>query len=205
MLPNLHRNSVKAYMPFVSRLIPFLFKFFCHHQISVRKPRFQTSKSQWFVYLAAALFATHGYGETNDFDIERKPLQDESSQTAAPTTNIVTTQAAPDEPLVVYTPTNDSDLWARIRRGFGMNGLDQTELVSQHEQWYSSRPDYINRMTGRSNKYLYHVVEEREAQHANRGWLCCHLLKALSIHKRCQVPKLLACGNSCLPLAGILL
>lgn len=53
------------------------------------------------------------------------------------------------------------DLWARIRRGFAMPALDN-EVVRQQEQWYASRPDYIQRMTDRSRKYLFHIVEELE-------------------------------------------
>jgi membrane-bound lytic murein transglycosylase D len=53
------------------------------------------------------------------------------------------------------------DLWARIRRGFAMPPLDN-DLVRQQEQWYASRPDYIQRMTDRSRKYLFHIVEELE-------------------------------------------
>ncbi len=54
-----------------------------------------------------------------------------------------------------------ADLWERIRRGFQMTNLE-SDLVRQQEQWYSSRPDYIQRMTERSRKYLFHVVEELE-------------------------------------------
>jgi membrane-bound lytic murein transglycosylase D len=54
-----------------------------------------------------------------------------------------------------------ADLWDRIRRGFKMNDLDG-DLVRQQEQWYTSRPDYIQRMTERSSKYLFHIVEELE-------------------------------------------
>ena len=53
------------------------------------------------------------------------------------------------------------DLWERIRRGFAMPNLD-TDLVRQQEQWYASRPDYMQRMTERSRKYLFHIVEELE-------------------------------------------
>jgi membrane-bound lytic murein transglycosylase D len=53
------------------------------------------------------------------------------------------------------------ELWDRIRRGFAMNDL-QSELVTEREQWYSSRPDYMLRMTERSSKYLFHIVEELE-------------------------------------------
>ncbi len=38
----------------------------------------------------------------------------------------------------------------------------QGDLVRQHEQWYASRPDYMQRMTERSSKYLFHIVEELE-------------------------------------------
>jgi membrane-bound lytic murein transglycosylase D len=62
-------------------------------------------------------------------------------------------QVAPAEP--------PKELWDRIRRGFAMPDL-QGELVSDREQWYSSRPEYIQRMTGRSSKYLFHIVEELE-------------------------------------------
>ena len=53
------------------------------------------------------------------------------------------------------------DLWERIRRGYGMPNLE-SDLVLDREQWYSSRPDYILRMTERSRKYLFHIVEELE-------------------------------------------
>ena len=53
------------------------------------------------------------------------------------------------------------ELWDRIRRGFSMPDL-QSELVLDREQWYSSRPDYMLRMTERSSKYLFHIVEELE-------------------------------------------
>ena len=54
-----------------------------------------------------------------------------------------------------------TELWGRIRRGYAMPDL-QDPLVNEREQWYASRPDYILRMTERSAKYLYHVVEELE-------------------------------------------
>ncbi|MEY2618198.1 MAG: hypothetical protein RL522_1200 [Pseudomonadota bacterium] len=61
----------------------------------------------------------------------------------------------------VVTLETSPDLWDRIRRGFAMSALEG-DLVRHHEQWYSSRPDYIQRMTERSRKYLFHIVEELE-------------------------------------------
>nr|WP_316638704.1 transglycosylase SLT domain-containing protein [uncultured Roseateles sp.] len=54
-----------------------------------------------------------------------------------------------------------ADLWARVRKGFALQDLDG-ELVGKAEQWYSTRPDYVQRMTERGSRYLYHIIEEVE-------------------------------------------
>ncbi|MEQ1515811.1 MAG: LysM peptidoglycan-binding domain-containing protein [Usitatibacteraceae bacterium] len=56
---------------------------------------------------------------------------------------------------------DDADLWQRVRRGFVMDELN-SPLVLQQEQWYASRPDYIQRFVDRGSKYLHHIVEEVE-------------------------------------------
>ena len=64
--------------------------------------------------------------------------------------------------LAVVTPLQTpADLWDRIRRGYSMPNLEG-ELVRDRERWYSARPDYLLRMTERSRKYLFHIVEELE-------------------------------------------
>ena len=55
----------------------------------------------------------------------------------------------------------DADLWQRVRRGFVMGELN-SPLVLQQEQWYASRPEYIQRFVDRGAKYLHHIVEEVE-------------------------------------------
>lgn len=55
--------------------------------------------------------------------------------------------------------TASHDLWGRIRKGYSLPSLE-SQLVSDHERWYASRPDYVQRMTARGSRYLYHVVEE---------------------------------------------
>lgn len=54
-----------------------------------------------------------------------------------------------------------TDIWERIRRGFAMPDLE-TDLVRDREQWYAARPDYLLRMTERSRRYIFHIVEELE-------------------------------------------
>jgi membrane-bound lytic murein transglycosylase D len=44
-----------------------------------------------------------------------------------------------------------------------MPDLD-TEIVRDRERWYASRPDYVERMTSRGSRYLFHIVEELEAR-----------------------------------------
>ena len=53
------------------------------------------------------------------------------------------------------------DLWQRLRDGLVLPNLE-TDLVRQQEQWYASRPDYVQRMTTRGGRYLFHIVEEVE-------------------------------------------
>ena len=60
-------------------------------------------------------------------------------------------------PNINRTPAQN-DLWQRIRNGFAMNELD-SPLIARHEQWYADRPDYVARMTERSQRYLYFIVE----------------------------------------------
>jgi membrane-bound lytic murein transglycosylase D len=80
-------------------------------------------------------------------------------------------------PVLSYLPENDAsdqsnastdnsanvsdDLWQRIKDGYAMPEV-QSEYTSNHESWYAARPDYVKRMVARSQKYLYHVVEEVE-------------------------------------------
>jgi membrane-bound lytic murein transglycosylase D len=87
----------------------------------------------------------------------------EDSISPAPSENTevqVLPEVIRDKPQLTAGEIPD-DLWVRIRNGFAMPDL-QVDLVQDREQWYANRPDYIERMTARSSKYLYHIVEEIE-------------------------------------------
>ncbi len=77
---------------------------------------------------------------------------------AGPLSAIGTETASVAPVATLSTPT---DIWDRIRRGFAMQDLDN-DMVRDREQWYASRPDYMQRMTERSSRYLFHIVEEIE-------------------------------------------
>jgi membrane-bound lytic murein transglycosylase D len=93
---------------------------------------------------------------------------------STPGPNQASTNQAPPEDLSpiakgsakrdnVATLSLPNDLWERIRKGYSMPDLD-TNLVNDRTQWYAAKPEYLSRMTERSNKYLYHIVEEIEAR-----------------------------------------
>ncbi len=54
-----------------------------------------------------------------------------------------------------------TDLWARVRSGYALPELEG-ELVAKWENWYATRPDYVQRMTERGGRYLFHILEEIE-------------------------------------------
>ncbi|MFO1220770.1 MAG: transglycosylase SLT domain-containing protein [Burkholderiaceae bacterium] len=56
-------------------------------------------------------------------------------------------------------PVARSDLWTRIRQGYGVVDVDNA-LVRKWERYYLERPDYMARMHERGGRYLFHVVEE---------------------------------------------
>ncbi len=66
-----------------------------------------------------------------------------------------------DQQLVASLKGPAKDLWARIRQGFSMPDL-QSSAVDDRADWYAQRPEAFRRMVDRSNRYLYHIVEELE-------------------------------------------
>ena len=56
---------------------------------------------------------------------------------------------------------NAADLRQRIISGYNMPDINSS-FTGTHEAWYASRPDYVKRMIGRSQRYLYHIVVEVE-------------------------------------------
>ncbi|MEN9539210.1 MAG: hypothetical protein RLZZ126_1445, partial [Pseudomonadota bacterium] len=91
----------------------------------------------------------------------RRPAVRPDAPASTPSGALAPLTTAQASAVAVEPLSAPADLWERIRRGFAMQNLD-TELVRDREQYYATRPDYIGRMTQRSSKYLYHIVEELE-------------------------------------------
>ena len=83
------------------------------------------------------------------------------ADTEAAPTPVPVDPLRPDVRLDLDDRSAQLDLWDRVRRGFSLPDLDN-DLVRKGEQWYSSRPDYVQRMTERGGRYLFHIVEELE-------------------------------------------
>ncbi|HEX2544312.1 MAG TPA: transglycosylase SLT domain-containing protein [Ramlibacter sp.] len=115
--------------------------------------------------LALAGCATPSGPDTTVATVRVGPVEQKAEQPATPSV-IPTGPMSAIQPSELSSRTVKSlepppDLWVRIRSGYKMPSLEG-DLVRRHEQWYASRPDYMQRMTDRSRKYLFHIVEELE-------------------------------------------
>lgn len=56
------------------------------------------------------------------------------------------------------------DLWNRLRAGYRMNNGRPiyNQRIEGQKSWFASRQDYLNRLTARASRYLYHTVREAE-------------------------------------------
>lgn len=54
------------------------------------------------------------------------------------------------------------DLWDRVRRGYKMPQLGFNGRIDAQKAWFSSRQSYLDRLTARASRYLYHTVAEAE-------------------------------------------
>ncbi|SPA37526.1 Membrane-bound lytic murein transglycosylase D [Cupriavidus taiwanensis] len=88
---------------------------------------------------------------------KRDPLNTLSDKSALSSTSTINV----DQGGLDWLRGPSNDIWDRIRRGFAMTDLEGT-LVDDRTQWYAQRPEYMERMVGRSSRYLYHIVEELE-------------------------------------------
>lgn len=86
-----------------------------------------------------------------------RPAEDEGKDAVG----MATDPLSPDTTVDLDDSGATQDLWSRIRKGFTLPELD-SDLVAEHRRWYTARPDYVQRMTDRGSRYLFHVVEEIE-------------------------------------------
>ena len=64
-------------------------------------------------------------------------------------------------PAIKAEEFKETDVWGRIRTGYAIPDIDNN-LVGNHVKWYSTRPDYLARVSTRASRYMFHVVQELE-------------------------------------------
>ncbi|MCV6615539.1 MAG: transglycosylase SLT domain-containing protein, partial [Cellvibrionaceae bacterium] len=71
----------------------------------------------------------------------------------------VATPVKPQTKVVKPAPVKVSDLWQRIRQGYGLDHISNSR-IDQQRRWYTRHPEYIQRVSKRAKPYLYHIVSE---------------------------------------------
>ncbi len=106
--------------------------------------------------LAGALFyAQNALAETNATGVEIEIINE-------PLGDGLVDDAVQDYLTDIDTNSQDDlqdDLWSRIKDGYAMPNIESA-YTAKHQDWYASNPDYLKRMFERSQKYLFHIVEE---------------------------------------------
>ena len=101
----------------------------------------------------------------NDVDMSSygiDPIQSYLPESNSDSSQIISNQPSSTQPrssVTGFTQSTSYDLWGRIKDGYAMPEL-KSNYVNSHTNWYASRPEYVQRMVQRSQKYLYHIVEE---------------------------------------------
>ncbi len=80
--------------------------------------------------------------------------------TSSPSTILFESDKSADTKPDVVT-SNDSDIWARLRKGFTMKPLDSPQ-VEREIKWFVNNPEYMQRMMDRAKLYLYYIADEVE-------------------------------------------
>ncbi len=82
------------------------------------------------------------------------------SSTAAPPLPVTDAAAAT---VAGLTPEQYPDLFDRIRSGFQLPDVDK-RAIDQQLGYYANNPAYLERVFGRAELYLHHIVQETEAR-----------------------------------------
>ncbi len=111
-----------------------------------------------------------GYAEPVGVVLPEEPVAAADGDTAAAITTAAESQAttpvAPDNAgttVAGLTPDQYPDLFDRIRSGFQLPDVDK-RAIDQQLGYYANNPAYLERVFGRAELYLHHIVQEVEAR-----------------------------------------
>lgn len=71
------------------------------------------------------------------------------------------TATVPSQDILTETTSQPNDLWQRLRDGFALEPLENNE-IKRNEISYTKSPKFLYRITKRSERYLFYIVEEVE-------------------------------------------
>lgn len=96
---------------------------------------------------------------------EKSPTADinpEKSELALATSlNADTNCVVSAEDLEAFPALPALNVWDRIRAGYRLPEEDH-QRIEQEMNWYARHPEYMQRVTERGSRYLFHIVEELE-------------------------------------------
>ena len=75
--------------------------------------------------------------------------------------NLSTSESPSSKTLSYQSNKAEINLWQRIYSRFEIKD-ENNSRSKKYEDWYSARPEYVERMMDRSQKYLFYVVGEVE-------------------------------------------
>lgn len=115
-----------------------------------------------FLFFVCIFFASQSFANTNAKGVEIEYLLDSNiNEEIAHITQPLDDDAILSlEPTIAIIPF-ENNIWLRIQDGYAMPDIT-SPYTSKFENWYASRPDYVEKMMVRSQKYLFYVVEEVE-------------------------------------------
>ncbi len=118
-----------------------------------------------FLILSGLVYTDLAMADTNVAGVEIEIITEivDSELVGDPVQDFLNDVDATDPPQLAHQDDIDvnSDLWSRIKDGYAIPNI-KSPYTTNHETWYAARPDYMERMLERSQRYLFHIVEEVE-------------------------------------------
>jgi membrane-bound lytic murein transglycosylase D len=124
--------------------------------LQANKHYISTALASAWLLAAGLLYSYSVQADTNATGVEIEYIS-EPNVLADPVEDLLADMDAAHENNL--TNGDDGDLWARIKDGYELPDVKSPHTAT-HEEWYASRPDYVKRMVERSQRYMYHIVEE---------------------------------------------
>ena len=105
-----------------------------------------------------SLSGQHGEGSAGPTVADPSVRPELAAASQSPKEPVSQDAATPDD------AATDGLIWSRLRKGYALPDHSRHPEVRTHMEWYIARPDFLERVTGRGEPYLHHIVSEIEAR-----------------------------------------